>query len=414
MGDPMTVPVREQLERIRTGTEEVLPEEELVRKLERSAASGTPLRIKMGFDPSAPDIHLGHAVGLRKLRTFQELGHFVVLIVGDYTGMVGDPTGRSATRPKLSLEQVRENAQTYLRQLFKVVDEARSEVRWNGEWFSKMSFMEIMELASRFTVARMLERDDFEKRYRANQPISIHEFFYPIMQGYDSVAVRADVELGGKEQKFNLLMGRTLQEAHGQEPQVIVTTPILEGLDGVQRMSKSTGNYIGVDEAPREMFGKVMSLPDTMIERYVLLATDADAGERHAVHERLAGGENPRNVKADLARRIVALYHSPEAAVQASGEFDRMFRQGAAPDEMPEVTVRADGTGAGLLRALSEAGLVSSNGEARRLIRHRAVRLDGERVTDELLQLAPRPEPYQVQVGKRSWARIRVHLEGVE
>jgi len=410
----MTVPVREQLERIRTGTEEVLPEEELVRKLERSAASGTPLRIKMGFDPSAPDIHLGHAVGLRKLRTFQELGHFVVLIVGDYTGMVGDPTGRSATRPKLSLEQVRENAQTYLRQLFKVVDEARSEVRWNGEWFSKMSFMEIMELASRFTVARMLERDDFEKRYRANQPISIHEFFYPIMQGYDSVAVRADVELGGKEQKFNLLMGRTLQEAHGQEPQVIVTTPILEGLDGVQRMSKSTGNYIGVDEAPREMFGKVMSLPDTMIERYVLLATDADAGERHAVHERLAGGENPRNVKADLARRIVALYHSPEAAVQASGEFDRMFRQGAAPDEMPEVTVRADGTGAGLLRALSEAGLVSSNGEARRLIRHRAVRLDGERVTDELLQLAPRPEPYQVQVGKRSWARIRVHLEGVE
>jgi tyrosyl-tRNA synthetase len=410
----MTVPVREQLERIRAGAEEIIPEDELVRKLERSLASGEPLRVKMGFDPSAPDIHLGHAVGLRKLRVFQDLGHFVVLIVGDYTGMVGDPTGRSATRPKLSLDQVRDNAQTYLRQLFKVVDESRSEVRWNGEWFSKLSFMDIMDLASRFTVARMLERDDFEKRYRGGQPISIHEFFYPIMQGYDSVAVRADVELGGKEQKFNLLMGRTLQEAHGQEPQVIVTTPILEGLDGVQRMSKSTGNYIGVDEPPREMFGKVMSLPDTMIERYFLLTTDADAAEREAVRKRLAGGENPRNVKADLARRIVTIYHSPEAARRASDEFDRMFRQGAAPDEVPEVRVRADGGAVGLLRALSEAGLVSSNGEARRLIRQRAVRLDGERVTDELLELGPRPEPYQIQVGKRGWARVRVEAEGVQ
>jgi tyrosyl-tRNA synthetase len=271
-----------------------------------------------------------------------------------------------------------------------------------------MSFMDIMELASRFTVARMLERDDFEKRYRGGQPISIHEFFYPIMQGYDSVAVRADVELGGKEQKFNLLMGRTLQEAHGQEPQVIITTPILEGLDGVQRMSKSTGNYIGVDEPPREMFGKVMSIPDPMIERYFLLTTDADAAEREAVRKRLDGGENPREVKAELARRIVATYHSPEAAGQASDEFDRMFRQGAAPDEMPEVRVKADGEDVGLLRALSEAGLVSSNGEARRLIRQRAVRVDGERVTDELRELPARPEPYQVQVGKRGWARILV------
>ncbi len=404
----MTVPVRDQLERIRSGTEEIIPEEELQRKLERSITSGTPLRIKMGFDPSAPDIHLGHAVGLRKLRVFQDLGHFVVLIVGDYTGMVGDPTGRSATRPKLTLEQVRENAQTYLRQLFKVVDESRAEVRWNGEWFSKMSFMDIMELASRFTVARMLERDDFEKRYRGGQPISIHEFFYPIMQGYDSVAVRADVEMGGKEQKFNLLMGRTLQEAHGQEPQVIVTTPILEGLDGVLRMSKSTGNYVGVDEPPREMFGKVMSIPDPMIERYFLLTTDADAAEREMVRKRLAGGENPREVKAELARRIVSIYHSPEAAGQASDEFDRMFRQGAAPDEMPEVRVKADGEDVGLLRALSEAGLVNSNGEARRLIRQRAVRVDGERITDELQVLPVRPGPYEVQVGKRGWARILV------
>ncbi len=401
--------VREQIERIRLGSEEVLPEDELVRKLERSLKSGTPLRVKMGFDPSAPDIHLGHAVGLRKLRTFQDLGHFVVLIVGDYTGMVGDPTGRSATRPKLSLEEVRENAKTYLRQLFKVVDESRSEVRWNGEWFSKMSFMEVMELASRFTVARMLERDDFEKRYKGGQPISIHEFFYPIMQGYDSVAVRSDVEVGGTDQKFNLLMGRALQEAHGQEPQVILTTPILEGLDGVQRMSKSTGNYIGVSEPPREMFGKVMSIPDTLILRYYELAAAADPAELESARRRLEVEKaNPREVKASLARRIVGLYHSENAAREASDEFDRMFRHGAAPDDMPEFTLAAEAEGLPVIRALSEAGLVSSNGEARRFIRQRAVRVDGAKLEDELEVLPVRPEPYRIQVGKRTWARITV------
>ena len=332
----MTKPVQEQLERIKSGSEEVLPEAELVKKLERSVATGKPLRVKMGFDPSAPDIHLGHAVGLRKLRIFQELGHHVVVIVGDYTGMVGDPSGRSDTRPKLTLDQVQSNAQSYMEQFFKVVDKSRAEVRWNGEWFSKMSFMEVMELASRFTVARMLERDDFEKRYRDGRPISIHEFFYPIMQGYDSVAIQADVELGGTDQKFNLLMGRTLQEVHGQEPQVIITNPILEGLDGVQRMSKSTGNYVGVDEPPREMFGKLMSIPDTLIVRYFELATTVGPDELQRVRERLAApGTNPRDVKADLARCIIGMYHSAEDAENASAEFDRMFKQGAAPDDMP-------------------------------------------------------------------------------
>ena len=240
----MNAQVREQLDTIRLGTEEIVPEEDLVRKLERSVASGQPLRVKMGFDPSAPDIHLGHAVGLRKLRALQRLGHWVILIVGDYTGMVGDPSGRNATRPRLSQDQVRENAQTYLRQLFKIVDEAQAEVRWNSEWFSKMAFMEVMNLAGRVTVARMLERDDFEKRYRSGQPISLHEFFYPLMQGFDSVAIKADIEVGGTDQKFNLLMGRDMQAFHGQEPQVALTVPILEGTDGVQRMSKSTGNYV--------------------------------------------------------------------------------------------------------------------------------------------------------------------------
>ena len=400
----MALSAREQLARIQDGTEEVLPVPELLEKLERSVATGTPLRVKMGFDPSAPDIHLGHTVGLRKLRQFQELGHLVVLIVGDYTGMVGDPSGRSATRPRLTLEMVEANAKTYLEQFFKVVDEGRSEVHRNGTWFSKMAFMEVMELAARFTVARMLERDDFEKRYKAGEPISIHEFFYPIMQGYDSVAIRSDVEMGGTDQKFNLLMGRTLQEAHGQPPQAIVTVPILEGTDGVKRMSKSTGNYIGVSESPREMFGKAMSIPDALITRYLTLVTDATAEEVAAVAERLKT-ENPRNTKAELARRLITMYHSAEAAREASDEFDRMFREKGAPDDMPEMGFAA---GIALLDALAEAGLVGSKGEARRLVRQNAVKIDGERVDDENLTLAGRDTPYEIQAGKRKWLRARV------
>jgi tyrosyl-tRNA synthetase len=405
----MTIPVREQLARIRERTEELIPEEELARKLERSVATGAPLRVKMGFDPSAPDIHLGHAVGLRKLRAFQDLGHLVVLIVGDYTGMVGDPSGRSETRPRLSLDQVQANAKTYLEQFFKIVDESRSEVRWNGEWFKAMSFMEVMALAGRVTVARMLERDDFEKRYRDGHPISVHEFFYPLMQGYDSVAVQADVEVGGTDQKFNLLMGRTMQEHYGQEPQVILTVPILEGLDGVQRMSKSVGNYVGISEPPGEMYGKIMSLPDSMIERFYDLAARATRTELAEVKARLAEpGSNPRDVKAALAARLVSMYHSEAAARAASEEFDRVFRHKEAPAEMPEFALAAGNGGLGIVQALAGANLVQSNGEARRMIRQRAVRVDGERVEDEALELAPREEPYQLQVGRRAWARVRV------
>ena len=403
----MTGAVRDQLKAIKAGIEEVLPEEDLVKKLERSVATGKPLRVKMGFDPSAPDIHLGHTVGLRKLRVFQDLGHFVVLIVGDYTGMVGDPSERSTTRPRLSLKEVQENAQTYLEQFFKIVDESKSEVRRNGEWFSKMNFMEIMAVASRITVARMLERDDFQKRYREGKPISIHEFFYPLMQGYDSVVVEADVEVGGTDQKFNLLIGRDMQEHHGQEAQVIVTVPILEGTDGVQRMSKSTGNYIGVDEPPREMFGKVMSIPDELIARYFELVTDVPERELKAIQSRLSDGNtNPRDIKVQLAQHLIRMYHSAEQATEAAEEFRRVFKQGEAPDDIPEFRVKAEGSGVPIIRALVEASLVNSNSEARRMIRQRAVRVDGERVEDETLVLETRTDAYRLQVGKRAWAKV--------
>jgi tyrosyl-tRNA synthetase len=405
----MAVAVREQLEAIRAGTAEIIPEDDLVRKLERSASSGKPLRVKMGFDPSAPDIHLGHAVGMRKLRVFQDLGHQVVLIVGDYTGMVGDPSGQNETRPRLTLDQVQENARTYMDQFFKIVRRDRAEVRWNGEWFAKMSFMEIMALASRITVARMLERDDFEKRYRDGRPISVHEFFYPLMQGYDSVAVEADVEMGGTDQKFNLLMGRDMQQFHGQEPQVVVTVPILEGLDGVERMSKSKGNYIGVDEAPRAMFGKVMSLPDASICRYFELATDATPQELAAIRARLAGGNtNPRDVKAELGKRLVGMYHSAREAEEAAQEFFRVFSEGGVPDAMSEVRLPAENGELALVLALKEAGLVASRSDARRMIRQRAVKVDGDRIEDENHVLRARADAYRVQVGKRSWARVIV------
>jgi len=401
--------VREQLDAIRLGTEEIVPEEDLVRKLERFIATKKPLRVKMGFDPSAPDIHLGHAVGLRKLRVLQRLGHWVVLIVGDYTGMVGDPSGRNATRPRLSQDQVRENAQTYLRQLFKIVDESQAEVRWNSEWFAKMAFMEVMNLAGRVTVARMLERDDFEKRYKGGHPISLHEFFYPLMQGFDSVAIQADIEVGGTDQKFNLLMGRDMQSLHGQEQQVALTVPILEGTDGVQRMSKSTGNYVGVDEPPREMFGKIMSIPDAALERWYALTTDTPPKELAEIRQKLAEKTvNPRDLKVGLAKRIIAAYHSPSAAEDAEAEFNRMFREGGAPDSIPEFQMKDAGNGLPLLAVLTDSGLADSRSDARRMVRQNAVRIDGERVEDEALVLASRREPYRIQVGKRSWASVKI------
>lgn len=402
--------VARQVEIICSAAEEVLPREELVRKLERSVRTGQPLRVKQGFDPTAPDIHLGHTIGLRKLRQFQELGHTVVLVVGDYTGMVGDPSQRNDTRPRLKREQVLRNAETYKRQFFKVLEASRTEVRENGEWFAPMRFDEVMALAARVTVARLLERDDFEARMSKGLPISLHELFYPVMQGYDSVAIRADVELGGTEQKFNLLVGRQLQEEFGQEPQVILTLPILEGIDGIARMSKSLGNYIGVDEPPGEIYGKVMSIPDTLIVKYFRYTTDLAVAEVEAIAADVGSGEmNPRDAKARLARELVRMYHDPAAARQAEEEFDRVFRSGGLPEMLVEVDVAPRGRGVWIIAAIREAGLAPSASQARRLVRQGAVEVDGRRVEDEEEEVVPEAgASFVLRVGKRGFARIRV------
>lgn len=398
----------EQIGIIRSGTEEILPEDEFLRKLERAVESGRPLRVKQGFDPTAPDIHLGHAVGLRKLRTFQDLGHTVVLIVGDYTGMVGDPSARSATRPRLTHEEIEANARTYLDQFFRILDPTRTEVRRNGEWFATLPFAEVMDLAARFTVARMLERDDFEKRFREQKPISLHELFYPIMQGYDSVVIRADVEIGATEQKFNLLVGRHLQQEFGQEPQVVLTLPILVGVDGTNRMSKSLGNYIGISEPPAAMFGKVMSIPDAQILHYYTLTTGLMPAELRAVEEQLASRRaNPRDLKAALAELLVRQYHGPAAATAARREFDRVFRDGGLPDEMPEIRLAAPADGLWIVQLLAEAGLVPTRNEARRMVRQGAVTVDGEEICSEDATVTLDPvEARLVRVGKRRFARI--------
>jgi len=374
--------VERQLEVIRSGIEELIPEEELVRKLERSLATKTPLRVKQGFDPTAPDIHLGHTIGLRKLRQFQDLGHQVVLIVGSYTALVGDPSGRSATRPTLTEEAVNANAQTYLDQFFKVVDKKRTEVRWNGEWFKAMSFVDVLKLTSRFTVARILERDDFSIRFRQGEPISVHELLYPLMQAYDSVIIRADVEIGATEQKFNLLAGRDIQAAYGVEPQVILTLPVLEGTDGVRRMSKSLGNYIGIAEPPKEIYGKVMSLPDKLIERYYRLATDASPRELDDLARALGGGQaNPMTWKKALAHRIVRMYHGTEAADFAQDEFEKQFSRRELPTEMPTIEVPAGAFRARDLMMLAFPNQYTGT-SAGNLFKQGAVYMGGERVTD--------------------------------
>jgi len=371
-----------QLEVIRSGIEELIPEEELVRKLERSIATKTPLRIKQGFDPTAPDIHLGHTIGLRKLRQFQDLGHQVVLIVGSYTALVGDPSGRSATRPTLTEETVNANAQTYLDQFFKVVDKERTEVRWNGEWFKAMSFVDVLKLTSRFTVARILERDDFSIRFKQGEPISVHELLYPLMQAYDSVIIRADVEIGATEQKFNLLAGRDIQTAYGVEPQVILTLPVLEGTDGVRRMSKSLGNYIGIAEPPKEIYGKVMSLPDKLIERYFRLATDALPQELEEVARSLRGGQaNPMTWKKALAHRIVRMYHGPEAADFAQAEFEKQFSRRELPSDMPTIELPPGAFRARDLMMLAFPNQYTGT-SAGNLFKQGAVYMGGERVTD--------------------------------
>lgn len=398
-------PIEEQLAIIRSGAVEILPEGELEKKLARAIAENRPLRVKQGFDPTAPDIHLGHTVGLRKLKQFQDLGHQVVLIVGDYTGMVGDPSGRSATRPQLTAEDVRRNAETYQTQFFKILDRTRTEVRWNGEWFAKMAFTDVMHLASQMTVARMLERDDFEKRYRAGEPISIHEMFYPLMQAYDSVAMTADIEIGGNEQKFNLLTGRQIQEHYGVAPQVVLTLPILIGTDGKARMSKSTGNYIGVDDPPGEMFGKTMSIPDEQIVPYFKLVADVPLERVAAVTRELEAGANPRDLKMELGEILVRMYHGADAAREARDGFVRLFSQGQAPAEIASFPVRTTADVMRLAEIVYAAEGASSIGDAKRKIKQGGVRIGDTRQTDPLAEVST-AEPFVLNVGKRFYKRI--------
>lgn len=397
------------LQAFRDGVEELLPEEELGRKLEHALREGRPLRIKQGFDPTAPDIHLGHTIGLRKLRQLQELGHTIVVIVGDYTALVGDPSGRSKTRPQLGQKEVEANARTYLEQFFHIVDRAATEVVRNGEWFSRMSFSDILHLTSKYTVARLLERDDFSKRLKANQPISVHELLYPLMQGWDSVEVRADVEIGGTEQKFNLLVGRAMQEASGQEPQVILTLPILVGLDGEQRMSKSLGNYVGVAEPPAEQFGKIMSIPDSLLEAYWRLVSGAPRKELQRVIEDLRSHRlHPMEAKKQLAERVVALYHGKEAAPRARKSFEEQFSERGVPSEMFEwrIPIRADEPSIGIKDLLVACGLARSGSEAWRKVDEGAVEVDGVVVRDRAARVdLSLGQARFVRLGRR-WVKV--------
>lgn len=402
-----------QLKSISRGTVDLLPQDEFRKRLTESIATNTPLRVKQGFDPTSPDIHLGHTVGIRKLRQFQDLGHQIVLIVGDYTALVGDPSGQSATRPRLTYDEVMKNAQTYQQQFFKILDESRTEVRYNSEWFKEMPFLDVMHLATKITVARILERDDFDKRLRRGIPISVHELLYPLMQGYDSVAIKADVELGATEQKFNLLAGRTIQEAYGQRPQLVLTMPILVGLDGEKKMSKSLGNYIGIDEPAGEIFGKAMSIPDELIFDYFELATDIDSSNLEQVKLRLNDSSvNPMDVKKELAERLVNMYHPAGSGVVARSEFERVFSKGQLPTDIPELDRSqlaklgfADFSSIYLVRLLSKSGLAKSNGEARKLITAGAVTFNGEKVTDPDLEFELNEETI-LKVGKRRYLKL--------
>ncbi|RMG31480.1 MAG: tyrosine--tRNA ligase [Gammaproteobacteria bacterium] len=392
----------EALKLLMRGVSEALLEEELRARLE----TGRPLRVKAGFDPTAPDLHLGHTVLLNKLRQFQELGHEAIFLIGDFTGMIGDPTGKNVTRKPLTRDEVIENARTYEAQIYKILDPEKTLVMFNSSWMGEMDAAGMIELASRYTVARMLERDDFSKRFAAGQPIAIHEFLYPLVQGYDSVALKADVELGGTDQKFNLLVGRELQRQYGQPPQVVMMMPILEGLDGVQKMSKSLGNYVGIDEPPEEMFGKIMSISDALMWRWFELLSFRPMEEIERLRRETEAGRNPRDVKFELARELVARFHGERAAQQAQEAFIARFRDKRLPDEIPEVHVAA---GAGgrlrIANVLRDAGLVSSTSEGMRMVKQGAVRIDGERIEDPTLELAA-GETRVVQVGKRRFARV--------
>ena len=394
----------EQFRLISHGVADLLPEDEFKKKLEKSVATNTPLIVKLGLDPTAPDIHLGHTVVLRKLKLFQDFGHRVIILIGDFTARIGDPTGKSVTRPPLTEEQVITNAKTYQEQIFKVLDPEKTEVRFNSEWLSKLDFVDVLKLASKYTVARMLERDDFHKRYTEGRPISIHEFMYPSMQGYDSIALKADVEFGGTDQTFNLLMGRHLQGEEGMPEQTIITMPILEGLDGVQKMSKSLGNYIGISEAPSEMYGKAMSIPDELMMRYFMLVTDMSIEEQEQLSQDLeSGAAHPRDVKMKLAHTIVRLYHGEEAANFGQEEFVRVFQKHAMPTDIPEYKVAITDEAVFVPQLLSDAGLTASNGEARRSIKAGAFKIDGEKCNEEHIVLK---DGMVLQVGKRKFIKI--------
>lgn len=395
--------MQDALQEIKRGADELLVEAELIEKLK----TGRPLRIKAGFDPTAPDLHLGHTVLLNKLRQFQVLGHQVVFLIGDFTGMIGDPTGKNTTRPPLTREAVVENAKTYQEQVFKILDPNLTEVRFNSEWMEGLGSVGMIKLAATHTVARMLERDDFHKRYASQQPIAIHEFLYPLIQGYDSVALKSDVELGGTDQKFNLLMGRELQKSHGQSPQCILTMPLLEGLDGVNKMSKSLGNYVGINEPPQEIFGKLMSVSDELMWRYIQLLSFESLATITSWKQQVAEGGNPRNIKVGFAQEIVTRFHGAAAATQALADFEARFQKGAIPDQMPEFSLTSVDGGLLVPQLLKQAGLVASTSDAMRQIAGGGVRLDGERVADKGVSV-PVGSTVVAQVGKRKFARITI------
>ncbi|MDP1659314.1 MAG: tyrosine--tRNA ligase [Methylotenera sp.] len=400
------VNINQQLAIIKRGAEELLIEAELVEKLKLSARSGQPLRIKAGFDPTAPDLHLGHTVLINKLRQFQELGHHVLFLIGDFTGMIGDPTGKSATRPPLTAEQVQENAKSYAAQVFKILNPEQTEVVFNSKWLTELGAAGMLKLAASHTVARMLERDDFTKRYKSNQPIAIHEFLYPLLQGYDSVALKADVELGGTDQKFNLLMGRELQKQAGMSQQCVLTMPLLEGLDGVNKMSKSLGNYIGINEAPEIIFAKIMSISDELMWRYIELLSFESLENIAKWKLEVANGANPRNIKVGFAQEIVSRFHSAAHADKALSDFQTRAK-GGIPDEVPEISINIEGESIGIAQLLKLAGLVESSSEAYRAIEQGGVKLDSEKISDKNLQLN-KGVAVIAQVGKRKFANVTI------
>ncbi|MCL5028848.1 MAG: tyrosine--tRNA ligase [Bacteroidetes bacterium] len=406
MANILFPPLNEQMDLIKRGAFEIIPEEDLVRKIERSLKEQKPLNIKLGCDPSRPDLHIGHSVVLRKLSQFQSLGHQAILIIGDFTGMIGDPSGRNVTRPALSLEETRINGQSYLEQAAKILNKEKTKIVYNSEWLGKMSFEDVIKLSSKYTVARMIERDDFTKRFKSGEPISLHEFLYPLAQAMDSVAIKSDVELGGTDQKFNLLVGRDIQREFGMEPQVILTMPLIVGTDGVEKMSKSYNNYIGISDSPKEIYGKTLSIPDSLIHNYYELATDISNEELKSMREQLNDPQiNPRNLKRQLARTLVAMYHSDLAAKEAEEEFDKIFIKKEIPEEIPEIKLTGEIKEIGILDLLVKVNFAPSKGEARRLVIQGGVSLDNEKINDISAIINLKKENI-LKVGKRKFIKI--------